>query len=94
MESQNTPPEVGGVWENIQLLAQWSPLISILKQIVSETDIGKQSVYITDAIEWLASKSKNKIDDELAAKVAAVVRTPQGIELIKFVVRFVEGVAK
>lgn len=88
------PQEVGGMWENVRLLAEWSPLIAILKSIVSETDVGKQAVHVTDALEWLAAKSKNKLDDELASKVAAIVKTPEGVALLKFVVQFVEGVAK
>jgi hypothetical protein len=88
------PQEVGGMWENVRLLAEWSPLISILKSIVSETDVGKQAVYVTDALEWLAAKSKNKLDDELASKVAAIVKTPEGVALLKFIVQLVEGVAK
>ena len=88
------PQEVGGVWENVQLLAEWSPLISILKAIVSEADVGKQAVHVTDALEWLAAKSQNKLDDELAHKVAAIVKTTEGLALLTFVVHFVEGVAK
>jgi hypothetical protein len=88
------PQEVGGVWENVRLLAEWSPLIAILKSIVSEDDVGKQAVHVTDALEWLAAKSKNKLDDELAKKIADIVKTPQGVALLKFVVQLAEGVAK
>lgn len=88
------PQEVGGVWENIQLLAEWSPLISILKSIVAEKDVGKQAVHVTEALEWLAAKSKNKLDDELAKRVSAIVKTPEGLDLVKFVINTIEGVAK
>ena len=89
MDNNQNPQEVGGVWENIQLLTEWSPLIVMLKSIVSETDVGKQAVHVTDALEWLASKSKNKLDDEFASKVAAIVKTPEGVALLQFVVQFV-----
>lgn len=98
MENQSLPPggpqEVGGVWENIKLLQEWLPLVSILRAVVAETDVGRQAVHITDAMEWLAAKSKNRLDDDLAKKVAAIVRTPEGLDLIRFVIQFVEGVAK
>ena len=84
------PQEVGGVWENVRLLAEWSPLISILRSIVAEKDVGRQSLLVMDALEWLAAKSKNKLDDELARLVAAIVRTPEGIAMIKFVIGYIE----
>lgn len=95
MNARRQPPEeVGGVWENIQLLAEWSPLLSLLKEIVAEKDVAKQAVAVTKALEWLAAKSKNKLDDELVKRVSAIVKTPEGIDLIKFVIATIEGVAK
>jgi hypothetical protein len=66
---------------NVRLLVEWAPLLGYAKRLSAAVDDGGRADTIADAIEWLASKTGNRLDDELARLVAAVLHTPQGAAL-------------
>lgn len=81
------------VWQKIQLIQEWSPLISFGQAFLAEQDMFKKTVIVTDCLEWLASKSKTKLDDELVAKIDALLKTKQGEDFVRWLVSKIEGTA-
>lgn len=70
------------IWQQIQLLTTWSPLISYGQRFVAEPDAYKRSLIVAEAAEWLAAKTDARLDDELAKLLADLLRTPQGEALV------------
>jgi hypothetical protein len=73
------------VWQALRLLQTWHPLISYGQQFVGESDPYKQSLVVSEAVEWLATKTDSKVDDQLVKHLADVLRTKEGESLVRFV---------
>ncbi len=81
------------IWEQLRLLSEWSPLLAFGQRFVAEHDPHAKSIIVADAAEWLASKTKaTKVDDELIALLAAILRSPQGEALVRWGIAKAEGV--
>jgi hypothetical protein len=72
------------IWQQLQLLSQWSPLIGFGQRFVNEIDPYRKSLVVSDAAEWLASKTNAQTDDQLVRLVADILKTPQGEALVRF----------
>jgi hypothetical protein len=72
------------VWQQLQLLSQWSPLIGFGQRFVNEIDPYRKSLVVSDLAEWLASKTNAQTDDRLVQLLAEVLKTPQGENLVRF----------
>jgi hypothetical protein len=70
--------------QNARLLMEWSPLATMIRQFGAESNPAKRAEIAGDAIEWLAAKSESRLDDELAKRLAAVLRTPEGVALVSW----------
>ena len=79
------------IWEQIALLQQWSPVIGYGQQILAEKDNYKKAILVGDAMEWIATKSATKIDDDVVKMITSIIETPQGEALIRYIVARVEG---
>lgn len=74
------------LWDKIRLLQEWSPVVTYVQAFLAESDPHAKTLIVADACEWLASKSKNtQVDDELVAHVTAVLKSPQGESLLRWV---------
>jgi hypothetical protein len=71
--------------QNARLLMEWSPLATMIRQFGAEPDPVKRAEIAGDAIEWLAAKTESRLDDELAKRLAAVLRTTEGVALVSWV---------
>lgn len=79
------------LWDKIRLLQEWSPVVTYVQAFIAEHDTHAKTLIVADACEWLASKSKNTtVDDELVAHVTAVLKSPQGESLLRWVLAKVE----
>jgi hypothetical protein len=67
--------------DNIRLAMEWAPLLGYGRRLSAATDARQRAEVIADALEWLASRTGNRLDDELAAHIAAVLKTPEGAAL-------------
>lgn len=72
------------VWQQIQFLSNWSPLIGYGQRFLAEGDAVKKAIIVADALEWLAAKTDSKLDDELVGLMSAVLHTPQGEALVRW----------
>jgi hypothetical protein len=79
------------LWDKIRLLQEWSPVVTYVQAFLAEHDPHAKTLIVADACEWLASKSKNTtVDDELVAHVTAVLKSPQGESLLRWILAKVE----
>jgi len=82
------------IWDQIRLLQAWAPLIGYGQRFVNEIDPYKRGLVVSDACEWLASKTESPIDDQLVRHLAEVLKTPQGESLVRFALLTVEGLKR
>jgi hypothetical protein len=79
------------IWQQIQLLQAWAPLIGYGQRFVNEADPYKRSIVVSEAAEWLASKTNATADDQLVRLLADLLKTPQGESLVRFLLLQVEA---
>jgi hypothetical protein len=70
------------IWQQIQLLTTWSPLIGYGQRFMAEPDAYKRSLIVAEACEWLAAKTDARLDDELTKLLGDILKTPQGEALV------------
>ena len=98
MNYEATPAELDkygaglNIWQQIALLQAWSPLVAYVQRWLAEPDPFKKSVIVSEASEWLASKTKATADDRIVRLLADVLKTPQGEALVRGVVKLVEEI--
>lgn len=80
--------------EQLRLLAEWSPLLGYARRHAAETDPNARTIIVADALEWAASRTESRLDDDLARHVAAVLKTPEGTTLLKWIVDRVASMEK
>lgn len=93
-----TPAEVDrygnslSIWEKLLLIQAWAPLLTFAQRFVSTPDPHAKSVVVIECCEWLASKTDSGVDDELVKHVAAVLKTPEGENLVRWIVVKAQGI--
>ena len=80
------------IWQQLALLQAWAPLLSYGQRFIGESDPYRKSVIVGEAAEWLASKTSANADDKIVARLADVLKTPQGEALVREVVALVESI--
>lgn len=73
-------------WDTLAMIQQLMPLVSYAQRVLNEPDPYRKGIIVADALEWLASRSQTKLDDELVKLVGDVVKTPEGERLIRWVI--------
>jgi hypothetical protein len=71
--------------DNIRLAMEWAPLLGYGRRLSAATDARHRAEVIADALEWLASRTVNRQDDEFARLLAAVLKTQEGAALAGFI---------
>lgn len=79
------------IWQQIALLQAWAPLVSYGQRFVNEPDAYKKSVIVSEAAEWLASKTSASTDDQLVRLLSDILRTKQGESLVRWCLMQVEA---
>jgi hypothetical protein len=59
---------------------------------MAEADPYKRSIIVAEACEWLATKTKAGVDDRIVARVADVLKAPQGEALVRELLTLAEGI--
>jgi hypothetical protein len=72
------------IWEQIRLFQEWAPLVGFAQRFTSEPDAYRRSVIVAEALEWVASKTKSQLDNELVTRVVAIAKTREGEEFIRW----------
>ena len=79
------------IWQQLALLQAWAPLIGYGQRLINEVDPYKKSLVVSDAAEWLASKTQAQADDQLVRLLAGLLRTKEGEALVRFLLLQVEA---
>ena len=72
------------IWDQIRLLQEWRPLLMYGQRFVQTDDVHARSLIVAEAAEWLASKTKSSLDDQLVDLLTAVLRTKEGEALVRW----------
>jgi hypothetical protein len=80
------------IWQQLALLQAWSPLIGYGQRFINEADPYKRSLIVSEASEWLASKTNAQADDQLVRLLGDLLKTPQGENLVRWCLLQVEAV--
>lgn len=79
------------IWQQLQLLQAWAPLIGYGQRFVNESDPYKRSIVVSEAAEWLASKTNSVADDQLVRLLADLLKTKEGESLVRWCLLQVEA---
>ena len=79
------------LWQSLMLLQRWAPLIGYGQRFLGEADPYRRSLVVADATEWLASQTQARVDDELVSKLAALLKTKEGEDLVRWIVAQAEA---
>lgn len=79
------------IWQQLALLQKWAPLIGYGQRFVNEADPYRRGLVVSDAAEWLASKTSSQTDDQLVRLLADVLKTKEGEALVRWCLLQAEG---
>ncbi|MFM8496326.1 MAG: hypothetical protein ACKOEM_12490 [Planctomycetia bacterium] len=80
-----------GVFDQIRVLREWAPAIGYARRYAAAADVYEQSQVIADAMEWAAERTASRLDDRLAKRIAAVLKTEQGVALVRELLEIVDS---
>ena len=78
------------IFEKLRLLAEYAPMISFLQRFAEESDIHRKAVIVTEAAEWIASRTELEWDDELVEHLADILRSEEGEALVRWILSQLE----
>lgn len=76
--------------DRLKALLDWWPLVILLQQVAAATPGRSQALAVVQVCRWLAGKTEMDLDDKLAEKVQKVIETPEGAELVEYVLALVD----
>ena len=82
------------IWSRLLLIQAWAPLMTYAQQYINALDPYAKAVVVSDCAEWLASKTDSSLDNQLVQHLAAILKTPEGERLVRFVVAKAQELAK
>jgi hypothetical protein len=82
----------GNIIDQVRLVQEYWPLITIGRQALAESDPYKRAMIIADGVEWMAGKSRTGLDDEAVRLLTELLRTPQGEQLIRWALHKAEAI--
>ena len=80
------------IWQQLALLQAWSPLIGYGQRFINEADPYKRSIIVSEASEWLASKTNAQADDQLVRLLGDLLKTKEGENLVRWCLLQAEAV--
>ncbi len=75
--------------DRLKILVEWWPLVVLLQQVAVAPQGRAQAETFTDCLRFLASRTDVDVDDRLVEHVQKLIATPEGGELIDYVVSLV-----
>lgn len=79
------------IWQKLALIQAWAPLLTFGQRFVGAVDPYAKSLVVSECCEWLASKTDSGLDDELVKHLAAVLKTKEGENLVRWGIAKIEG---
>lgn len=79
------------VWDKLRMLQEWAPVLVYAQDFISTDDVHEKTLIVANCCEWLASKTTGTtLDDELVSHITAVLKSPEGEALLRWIVAKVE----
>lgn len=75
----------------IRLLVEWSPALQILPAIAAAAPGQDRAVEVVRLLEFLASKSELRVDDQILKLVREILLTKPGEELADYIAGLISG---
>lgn len=72
--------------EKLRLLAEWAPLMTFAQQLAAEDDMHAKAVIVSEAMEWVASRTDLEWDDELTGLLSDILISEEGEALVRWVI--------
>jgi hypothetical protein len=76
--------------EQIRLLQEWAPLIGYGQRFLSVNDAYARALIVGEALQWLAAKTRTKLDDGFTRHVSAMLATKEGEAFVRWAIGSVE----
>lgn len=73
------------IFEKIKLLAEWSPLLTFAQELAAEDDMHAKAVIVSEALEWVASRTDLEWDDELTSHISDILISEEGEALVRWI---------
>ena len=80
--------------EKIRLLIQWSPALALFAAITSAQPGRDRVTAVMALLQWAASQTEMKIDDQLILRTNKMLLTPEGGALVDYVHGLFTGLAE
>lgn len=77
--------------QKVRLLVEWSPALQLLPAIAASAPGQERAVQIVRLLEFLASKSDLKVDDQILRMVREILLTKPGQELADYIAGLISG---
>ena len=74
------------ILQKLRLLAEWSPLLAYMQSLAAEDDVNARAVIVSDALEWVASRTETEWDDDFCKHVSDVLVSEEGEALVRWIV--------
>lgn len=80
--------------EQLRMLRDWAPLVGFGRRYMAASNQHDRNIVISDALEWVASRTASTLDDRMVKPLVAVLKTPEGEALVRELVLIVESLPK
>lgn len=74
------------LFEKLRMLAEWAPLMTFAQQLAAEDDMHAKAVIVSEAMEWVASRTDLEWDDELTGLLSDILISEEGEALVRWVI--------
>lgn len=75
----------------LRLLVEWSPALQLLPAIAAAQPGQDRAVAVVRLLEFLASKSELKVDDQIIRMLREILLTKPGEELADYIAGLISG---
>lgn len=82
------------MFTRLRLLAEYAPLLAYAQDLAETDDPHDRAVILMNAVEWLARRTDNTVDDEVVKLVKDVLASEEGKRLFNYAVDGVKGLLK
>lgn len=78
------------IFEKLRLLTEYAPILTYMQDLVAEDDIHAKALIALDAAQWMAEKTDVTWDEELIERVAAILKSDEGEDLVRWILEQVK----
>ena len=75
--------------EQLRQIAKWSPYLNAVTEIISAGTVEERATAVYTLLKLVAKETSTELDDEAIYHIEAVLRTPEGKELVNYACRLV-----